>query len=61
MDGPRGGWGGGWTLSYINAPKISGQCEFGKVPETPKYTKQGFPVLQSYNQNKGDRWKIPIN
>jgi hypothetical protein len=23
--------------------------------------KKGFPVLQSYNQNKGDRWKIPIN
>jgi hypothetical protein len=22
--------------------------------------KQGFPVLQSYNQNKGGRWKIPI-
>jgi hypothetical protein len=25
-----------------------------------KYTKHGFPVL-SYNQNKGDRWKILIN
>jgi hypothetical protein len=25
-----------------------------------KYTKPGFPVVQSYNQNKGDRWKIPI-
>jgi hypothetical protein len=22
---------------------------------------EGFPVLQSYNQNKWDRWKIPLN
>jgi hypothetical protein len=27
----------------------------------PIPTKQGFPILQTYNQNKGDRWKIPIN
>jgi hypothetical protein len=45
----------------INAQKISGQFESGKVPKLSKYAKQGFPVVQSYNQNKGDRWKIPIN
>jgi hypothetical protein len=45
----------------INARKIPGQIKFGKILETSKYTKQGFPILQSYNQNKGDRWKIPIN
>jgi hypothetical protein len=26
-----------------------------------KYTKEVFPVLRSYNQNKGDWCKIPIN
>jgi hypothetical protein len=45
----------------INAQKISCQIDFGKVPKSSKYTKQGFPVPQSYNQNKGDQWKIPIN
>jgi hypothetical protein len=35
------------------------QFEFGKVPKTKKYTKQGFPVLPSYNQNKGIDGKSP--
>jgi hypothetical protein len=41
--------------------KRLGQFEFQKVHEMSKYTKQVFPVMLSYNQNKGDRWKIPIN
>jgi hypothetical protein len=45
----------------LTPKKFPGQFDFGKVPETSKYTKHGFPIWQSYNQNKGDRWKIPIN
>jgi hypothetical protein len=48
-------------IKYYRPKKIPGQFEFRKVHETSKYTKQGFPVMQSYNQNKGDPWKIPIN
>jgi hypothetical protein len=44
-----------------NARKSLGQFEIQKVLETSKYTKQVFPVLQSYNQNKRDRYKIPTN
>jgi hypothetical protein len=73
--GARATWsclGPGGPLSYflssgcfsrknIYARKILDQFEFWKIRETSKYTKQGFPVLQIYNQNKGNRWKIPIN
>jgi hypothetical protein len=38
----------------IKPQKIPDQFEFGEVPEMPKYAKQGFSVLQSYNKNKGD-------
>jgi hypothetical protein len=50
-----------FSYENINARKILSQFEFQKVPETSKYTKHVFPILQSYNQNKRDRWKIPIN
>jgi hypothetical protein len=50
-----------FSCKNINAKKSLGQFEFRKVSETSKYTKQVFPILQSYNQNKGDIWKIPIN
>jgi hypothetical protein len=43
----------------INAPKIPGQFKSEKVAETLKYAKQGFSVMLSYKQNKGDRWKSP--
>jgi hypothetical protein len=44
-----------------NARKILALFEFQKVLKTQKYTKEDFPVLQSYKLNKGDRWKIPVN
>jgi hypothetical protein len=52
-----------WSTNELAPFLVSspGQFEFGKVPETLKIHKTGFSVLKSYNQNKGDRWKIPIN
>jgi hypothetical protein len=41
--------------------KILGPFEFRKVPESKKYTKQSFFVLQSYNLNKGDLLENPPN
>jgi hypothetical protein len=50
-----------FSCKNINSRKSLDQFEFQKVHETSKYAKQVFPVMLSYNQNKGDRWKIPIN
>ena len=45
-------------LENINPRKIPGQFESRSL-KLKKYTKQGFPVLQSYNQNKGDPLENP--
>jgi hypothetical protein len=45
----------------LTPEKSQVNLSLGRFLKHKKYTKQGFPVLQSYNQNKGDRWKIPIN
>jgi hypothetical protein len=36
-----------------DAIKSLAQFEFQKVPKMLKYAKDVFPILQSYNQNKG--------
>jgi hypothetical protein len=52
---------GSFLFKNIHAQRILNQFEVRKVPKMSRYAKQGFTVLQSYNQNKGYRWKIPIN
>jgi hypothetical protein len=44
----------------LTSEKSQVNFSLGRSLKRKNYAKQGFPVLQSYNQNKGDRWKLPI-